>query len=84
MDAIFCKVVSVKHRINDKPENVIKAINNIVGYKAYRNREILRLHYVDGYTYEKIAEMMDLSDRHVKKICYDYEPIVIEYLRVED
>ena len=73
----------MKHHIIDSSENLIKAIDeSVVGYKAYRNRELLKLRYADGYTYEEIAEMMDLSDRHVRRICYEYEPKVIERLKV--
>lgn len=74
----------MKHRINDTPENIIKAIESINGFKAYRNREILKSRYIDGYTHEEIAEFYDMSVRQIKKICYDYEPIIIHFLRVED
>ena len=72
----------MKHIINDTPENIIKAIEeSVIGYKAYRNRELLKLRYADGFTYEEIAEMMDLSDRHVRRICYEFEPKIIDYLK---
>ncbi len=73
----------MKHRIIDTPENICKAIDeSIVGFRAYRNREILKLHYADGFTFEKIAEMKDLSDRHIRRICYENEPKIIERLKV--
>ncbi len=73
----------MKHRINDTPENIIKAIDeSVVGYKAYRNREILKLHYAHGHTFEDIAERLELSDRHVRRICYENEPRIIERLKV--
>jgi len=34
-----------------------------------RNREILFLHFVQGKTLERIAEMYKLSPRHVARIC---------------
>ena len=75
----------MKHKIDDRPENVIRAIDNyIIGFKALRNREILKDHYVDGLTFEEVAEKHDMSVRQVKKIAYDNEPIIIEHLRVED
>lgn len=73
-----------KHRIDDRPDNIINAISTIHGFKAYRNKEILKARYVDGYTHEEIAEMFDMSPRQIKKICYDLEPIIIEQLRVEE
>ena len=74
----------MKHRIDDRPDNIITAINMITGFKAYRNREILKARYVEGYTHEEIAEMFDMSPRQIKKICYDLEPIIIEQLRGEE
>lgn len=74
----------VKHKIDDRPDNIITAINMITGFKAYRNREILKARYVEGYTHEEIAEMFDMSPRQIKKICYDLEPFIIDNLRVED
>lgn len=72
------------HKIDAKADNIIAAISNISGYKAHRNREILKKRYVDGYTFEEIAEMFDMSERHIKKIVYDLEPTIIDYLRVEE
>lgn len=74
----------MKHRIDDRPDNIINAISMITGFKAYRNKEILVARYVEGHTHEDIAEMFDMSPRQIKKICYDYEPFIIEHLRVED
>ena len=50
----------MKHKIDDRPDNIITAINMITGFKAYRNREILKARYVEGYTHEEIAEMFDM------------------------
>lgn len=72
----------MKHKINDSAENVRNAIDNyIIGFKALRNREILKDHYIDGLTFEEIAEKHDMSVRQVKKIAYDNEPVIIEHLR---
>ena len=72
----------MKHKINDSAENVRNAIDNyIIGFKALRNREILKDHYIDGLTFEEIAEKHDMSVRQVKKIAYDNEPVFIEHLR---
>ena len=72
----------MKHKINDSAANVRNAIDNyIIGFKALRNREILKDHYIDGLTFEEIAEKHDMSVRQVKKITYDNEPVIIEHLR---
>lgn len=75
---------NMKHRINDSQENIIRVIDNyIVGFKAYRNREILKDHYVLGMTFEEVAEKHDMSVSQIKKITYDNEPIIIKNLRAE-
>lgn len=69
------------HKITGTKDEITEAINNsIVGFKSIRNREILKDHFVDGLTFEEVAEKHDMSVRHVKKISYDNEPIVISYL----
>lgn len=35
-----------------------------------KHRVILKYRLLDGYTYEKIAELMDMSDRQIKNITY--------------
>lgn len=69
------------HRIQGNKEEIVNAIENaIVGRRSERNRRIMIDHYVDGMTFEEVAEKHDMSVRHVKKISYDNEPIVISYL----
>lgn len=34
-----------------------------------RDRCILRLRLIDGLTYEKIAEAVELSPRHIRTLC---------------
>lgn len=43
---------------------------------AQRNRAIMKLRYIDGLTYSKIAEMYELSDWQVKNIIYECERIL--------
>lgn len=33
-----------------------------------RNRRIMRMKMIDGLTYERIAEIVEMSPRHVKRI----------------
>lgn len=52
----------------------------VVGYKAERNRILLKRRVCDGMTYEDLAEEMDMSVRQVKKICYAYESVICEHI----
>ena len=45
-----------------------------------RYRELLRLRYCDGFTYEEIAEKVNFSARHVRNICKIYRPLLIDNL----
>ena len=75
----------MKHEINDDVEHIEYIIDHfIVGSKSYRNREILKSRYIDEYIFEDIAILYGMSDRQVKRICYDNEPIIISKLRAED
>ena len=33
-----------------------------------RNRQIMRMKLIDGYTYEKIAEIVDMSPRYIRSL----------------
>lgn len=74
-----------KHTINASNENLNMIIDNhINGFKAYRNRHILKRRLCDGLTFEELAEEFDMSVRQVKKIVYDLEVVISEHLRVEE
>ncbi len=45
-----------------------------------RDREIMKLHYVDGISAEKIAEMYDLTPRRVSAILSDRLLEIAQYL----
>lgn len=45
-----------------------------------RYRQILRLRYCDGCTYEEIAEAVCFSTQHVKYICKSYKAMLISHL----
>lgn len=38
--------------------------------KSEKYREILKYKFIDGYTYEQIAEIVDMSARQIKNIVY--------------
>lgn len=45
-----------------------------------RNREIMKSRLIDGWTYERIAEFYDMSDRQIKRIVYKCEEIIFKHL----
>lgn len=45
-----------------------------------RDREILCSRYIDGLSFEALAEKHDLSVRHVKTIVYKYEQVIFSHL----
>lgn len=47
---------------------------------SQRDRDLLCRRYVDGVTFEAIAEEFDLSVRQVKNIVYKSEQILIKHL----
>ena len=46
-----------------------------------KHREILRLRFIDGTTYEEIAEKVRMSDRQIKNIVYKYKDALSEISR---
>lgn len=53
---------------------------HIVGKNAKRNRQILKSRFIDGLTYEKLAEKYELSVSQIKWIIYRLETIVYDNL----
>lgn len=45
-----------------------------------RYRELLRLRYCDGMTYEEIADAVDYSTQHIKTICKKYKETLYSHL----
>ena len=46
-----------------------------------RDRKILRRRYIDGLTYEKLAEEAELSVAQIKRIIYKNEAIIFKKRR---
>lgn len=88
MPSFFCgwRMKYTKHQIKNVTKSELEAIIDeyIVGFKAERNRQLMKRRLCDGLTFEELAEEADMSDRQVKKICYDNERVIIEHLRVEE
>lgn len=53
----------------------------IVGRNAKRNRAILLSRFLDGMTYEQIADVYDLSVTQVKRIVYRGEDTIFRHVR---
>ena len=49
-----------------------------------RDRRILRYKLIDGYTYEHIAELEDMSPRRIQNIVYDAEHRLFRNFRTQN
>ena len=45
-----------------------------------RDRRILEARLIDGMTFERLAEMFDMSDRQIKRIVYKLQEQVFKHL----
>lgn len=74
-----------KHRIDNVTKTQLENIIDeyIIGFKAERNRQLMKQRLCDGLTFEELAEESDMSVRQVKKIVYDNEQIITKHLRAE-
>lgn len=57
-----------------KNSDMIRAIEEYVHNR--RHRELLRLRYCEGLTYEEIAEAVSFSPQHVRYICKQYKHLL--------
>ena len=64
-----------------KSEIVELIDERIVGRNAQRNRLVLYRRFIDGITYERLAEEFDMSDRQIKRIVYKAENQLFKKLR---
>lgn len=46
-----------------------------------RNREILKMRFIDGVCFEPLAEKFDMSVRQVKRIVYVYGDKILSLLK---
>lgn len=50
----------------------------ITGRKAARNRQILKLRFLDGLTYAEIAQIMGMSEGQIGRIVHRYgDPLLL-------
>ena len=70
-------------RFNISSDELEKLIDTwIIGRNAKRDREILKLKLIDGLTFERLAETVELSDRRVKDIVYKSLDILIKHINI--
>ena len=66
------RVIELERKVNARIREMVRqkqaAMDAIYRVEEARLREVLELYYLDGYTWEQVAEQMDMSDRHVKRL----------------
>lgn len=62
----------MKHTVDGMSKSELCGIiDDIIGFKAERNRNILKRRLCDGLTFEELSEEFDISVNQVKRIVYN-------------
>lgn len=61
-----------------KRSDMCKAIEDYVINSKYR--DILKLRFCEGLTYEQIGEITNYSPQHIKRICASYKELLMNQL----
>lgn len=62
----------------DYPDMELLIDTKIVGKKSARNRRILKLRFLQGYSLEEIAAIVGMSDKQIGRIVHRYgDPLLI-------
>lgn len=74
-----------KHQLKDVTWSQLNYVIDeyVIGYKAERNRAILRDRLYNGKTYEELSEIYFMSVNQVKNIVYRELDIISKHLEVE-
>jgi len=56
---------------SDPPEEVVALVREALGVLSQRHRQVMVLHYLEGFTCEEIAGKLGVSAGRVKRILYD-------------
>lgn len=66
------KLIELEQVVNQRTRELVRwklaAIDAIRAVEEPRLAEVLELYYIDGLNWEQVAQRMDLSDRHVKRL----------------
>lgn len=62
----------MKHTVDGMSKSELcEIIDDIMGFKAERNRNILKRRLCDGLTFEELSEEFDISVNQIKRIVYN-------------
>lgn len=67
------------HDVTYTNSGITAAIEEYV--HSERDREILKDRFIDGLTFEQLAERHDVSTRTIKNVIYKYEYTVFKYAK---
>ena len=59
---------------------ISRVIDDVI--HSARDRRVLKLRFIDGLTYEKIAGEMDMSVRQIQNIIYRHEMVVFKAMNI--
>ena len=73
-----------KHTLDNLTKTELEQLIDecIVGFKAERNRKILKRKLITGWTYEKTAEVFDMSVMQIKNIVYAGKEKIVKHIEV--
>ena len=73
-----------KHIIENITKTELEQLidEHIIGFKAERNRSILKHKLIIGLTYEETAEVFDMSVMQIKNIVYKGEEQIAKHIEV--
>ena len=73
----------MKHEIKNVTRSQLNTMIDeyVVGFKAERNRQLMKRRLCDGLTFEALAEEADMSVMQVKNIIYREMDIITSKLR---
>ena len=66
------RLIELERRVNARTRELVRwklaAIDAIDQVEEGRLREVLELYYLDGFSWQQVAQRMELSDRHVQRL----------------
>jgi len=73
-----------KHTLDNLTKTELEQLIDecIVGFKAERNRKILKRKLITGWTYEQTAEVFDMSVMQIKNIVYAGKEKIVKHIEV--